>query len=110
MKAALKNYRQAPRKVRLVARAIFGKNVRDAVAMLKVMPKRAGLPLSKLLESAVANAPTSARKDALFVKEIVVDKGIILKRHRAGSRGTGFSIHKHTSHVSVTLGERTAQS
>lgn len=107
MYASLKNYRQAPRKVRLVARAISGKNVRDAVVMLKIMPKRAGLPLAKLLESAVANVPVSARKDTLFVKEISVDKGVTLKRSRAGSRGSGFPIHKHTSHVRVALAERT---
>ena len=56
MKAFLKNYRQSPRKVRLVAGLIKGKSVAQAIAELDFLAKRAGLPIKKLLLSAVANA------------------------------------------------------
>ena len=56
MKAFLKNYRQSPRKVRLVASLVKGKSVAEGIAQLDFLAKRAGLPIKKLLLSAVANA------------------------------------------------------
>ncbi|MBI5139105.1 50S ribosomal protein L22, partial [Candidatus Nomurabacteria bacterium] len=56
MKAFLKNYRQSPRKVRKVADLLKGKNVEKALAELDFLAKRAGAPIKKLLEGAVANA------------------------------------------------------
>jgi len=58
MKAFLKNYRQSPRKVRLVANLVKGKNVDKAIIELDFLPKRAGIPIKKLLLSAIANAKT----------------------------------------------------
>ena len=63
MKAVLKNYRQAPRKVRLVADSIKGKSVVQAQTELDYLVKRASLPMKKLLESAVANAVALEHKD-----------------------------------------------
>jgi large subunit ribosomal protein L22 len=59
--AQLSNYRQAPRKVRLVADLIRGKNAEHALALLATLPKRASDPMAKLLKSAISNAKTDAR-------------------------------------------------
>lgn len=106
--AELKNYRQAPRKVRLVVDAVRGKNVDNAITTLTFIPKRASLAVKKLIESAIANATHNfdLKKENLFVKEITVDQGPIIKRWRARARGRAASIHKHTSHIKVVLAER----
>jgi len=108
MKAFLKNYRQSPRKVRLVADLVKGKSVDQAVVALDFLAKRTGLPIKKLIESAVANAKQiGAERENLFVKEIRVDKGIVMKRIMPRAMGRGARINKRTSHVNVLLAERT---
>jgi len=110
MKASLKNYRQSPRKVRLVAGLIRGKNVSEAIAELDFLAKRAGAPLRKLLMSAVANAKNMGMDEAnLFIKELRVDKGITMKRMMPAAMGTGHRINKRTSHLIILLGERVAK-
>ncbi|MFA6586047.1 MAG: 50S ribosomal protein L22 [Candidatus Paceibacterota bacterium] len=107
MKAYLKNYRQAPRKVRLVAGLIKGKKVEEAIPMLDFLAKRAGFPIKKLLLSAVANASQmGVAKENLFIKELRVDKGIVMKRMMPAAMGTGHRINKRTSHITLVLGER----
>ena len=102
--ASLSNYRQAPRKVRLVASLLRGKTVEAALNMLMVTTKRASDPLAKLLESAVANAKDRGiSTENLFVKEIRVNQGLVMKRMMPGARGTGFPIRKKTSHVHIIL-------
>jgi large subunit ribosomal protein L22 len=105
MKAFLSNYRQAPRKVRLVANAIKGKTVGQAELELRFMVKRAALPLEKLLASAVANAVNQSglNKDDLIIKEIRVDKGIVLKRSMPRAFGRASAINKRSSHVTIVL-------
>lgn len=105
MKAYLKNYRQAPRKVRLVADSVRGVNVATAIQNLTFMPKKAATPIKKLLESAAANAKVNENLNTedLRVKEILVDKGFTFKRFRARARGRAAPIRKETSHVRVTL-------
>ncbi|MCK9345361.1 MAG: 50S ribosomal protein L22 [Candidatus Pacebacteria bacterium] len=105
MKAILRSYRQAPRKVRLVANLIKGKTVPRALVELDVLPKRASGPMKKLLMSAVANAKENDGLDLvdLFVKEVRVDQGMILKRSMPKSHGTAHPIHKHTSHIMIEL-------
>ncbi|MEX0933923.1 MAG: 50S ribosomal protein L22 [Candidatus Paceibacterota bacterium] len=111
MKALLKNHRQSPRKVRLIADLIRGKKVPEALALLGFVPKRAALPVKKLLLSAVANAKNKEGKKEsdLIVKEIRVDEGPTLKRIRARARGSAHPIRKRTSHISVALGEKEPQ-
>jgi len=105
MKAFLKNYRQSPRKVRLVADFVRGKKVENALLDLQFMPKRASSAISKLIASAKANAVNNFKvTDSLFIKEITVDDGPTLKRHRPVSRGRAHGINKRTSHVNVVLG------
>lgn len=102
--AKLKNYRQSPRKVRIVADLVRGKKVTDAVNSLRFLAKRAGTPIEKLISSAVANAKNIGvdEKD-LFIKEIRVDKGLTMKRWMPRARGRASAIHKRSSHVLVVL-------
>lgn len=108
MKSFLKNYRQSPRKVRLVADAVRGKNVGIALRDLEFITKRATDPLAKLIKSAIANAKNNnnATEENLFVKEIQVNKGIVMKRIMPRAWGSASRINKRTSHVSVTLEEK----
>jgi len=108
MKAILKQYRQSPRKVRLLAGVIRGKSVEKALAELRFVPKRASGVIEKLIKSAISNAETNHGKikGDLFIKEIRVDEGVTLKRMRPRSRGRGSRINKRTSHIILELGER----
>jgi large subunit ribosomal protein L22 len=107
MKAILKNYRQSPRKVRLIADVIRGKQVTEAIAMLKFVDKRASGPFAKVVESALANAIQAGKQPAsLFVKKVSVDKGTIIKRFMPRARGSASRINKRNSHISVELGEK----
>ena len=103
--AKLNNYRQSPRKVRLVANLVKGKKVDDALDILNFAGKRASLPLKRLIESAISNAKNNFNldKESLFVKEFRVDGGAILYRRMPRARGTAYPIRKRTSHVSVLL-------
>jgi large subunit ribosomal protein L22 len=110
MKAFLKNYRQSPRKVRLVAGLIRGKSVAEAIAELDFLAKRAGLPIKKLLLSAVSNAKQMGiEMDNLFIKELRVDKGITMKRMMPAAMGTGHRINKRTSHLNILLAEKVSR-
>jgi large subunit ribosomal protein L22 len=103
--ASLSNHRISPRKVRVVANMIRGKSVANAHSILSGALKKAKGPLHDLLDSAVANAKNNFQLDSaqLFVKEIRVDQGVTMKRHRPVSRGSAHPIKKRTSHVSIVL-------
>jgi large subunit ribosomal protein L22 len=112
MKAFLKNYRQAPRKVRLIANHLRGKNVAVALADLSFMPQKASKPLHKLLSSAVANARqqvSGIREDELIIKTITVDKGITYVRFMPRAFGRAAPIHKECAHVYIELAPKTAK-
>lgn len=110
MKAFLKNYRQAPRKVRLVGDLIKGKKVEVAALELKHLAKRAALPMEKLLASAVANAKVAgADVENLIVKNVEVNQGIVMKRMMPRAFGRGAPIMKKTSQVMITLEEKGAK-
>ena len=105
--AQLNNYRQSPRKVRLVADAIRGKSIKEAKVRLDFITKRATGPLHKLLNSAIANAKSlGADAENLWVKAIAVNGGKILYRRRPVSHGSAHAIRKRTSHITVVLQER----
>ncbi|OGZ04030.1 MAG: 50S ribosomal protein L22 [Candidatus Lloydbacteria bacterium RIFCSPHIGHO2_01_FULL_41_20] len=108
MKASLYNYRQSPRKVRLVASLIKGKSVDDALSSLRILVKKAGSPIEKLIRSSVANAEKNFGLDSknLIVKNIRVDKGVTLKRSMPRARGSAFPINKRASNVTVILAEK----
>ncbi|MEY4440837.1 MAG: hypothetical protein RLY49_463 [Candidatus Parcubacteria bacterium] len=104
--AFLKNYKQSPRKVRLVADTVRGKKIKDAQVVLDFMPKRAALPIKKLLDSAIANAKANGESlETLVVKEISVQKGIVAHRWMPKWRGMAHAIKKRSSHVKIVLGE-----
>jgi large subunit ribosomal protein L22 len=108
--AKLNDYRQSPRKVRLVADALRGKNVKEAKIKLGFITKRATGPLHKLLDSAVANGKNlGANVETLWVKSITVDGGRILKRRRPVSHGSAHPINKRTSHIKIVLEEKDKQ-
>ncbi len=108
VKASLTNYRQSPRKVRLVASLIQGKTVPAALNTLMVTTKRASDPMIKLLNSALANAKDRGiSTEGLYVKECTVNQGLTIKRFMPGARGTGFPILKKTSHVMIVLDVKT---
>ena len=103
--ATLKNYRQSARKVRAVVDEVRGKSANEAIAKLSFIPNRASLPVKKLIESAVANAKHNHNMDpdSLFIKTIVVNEGLTMKRWVPKARGTAHPIRKRTSQVVVTL-------
>ncbi|MEK7662128.1 MAG: 50S ribosomal protein L22 [Patescibacteria group bacterium] len=108
MKALLKNYRQSPRKVRLVADLVKGKSVDDALSALRFLVKRAGTPLEKLIRSGAANAEKNSGMDRknLIIKSLRVDTGVTLKRSMPRARGSAFPIKKRSSNVMLELSER----
>lgn len=103
--ASLRNTRIAPRKVRLVADMIRGKNIAQAQAILTTVAKKAKHPLGVLLDSAIANAKNNFQieKGILMVKEIRIDQGQVLKRSIPMARGSAFPIKKRTSHILLVL-------
>lgn len=109
--ASLKNYRISPRKVRVVADMIRGKNVILAKSILLNAAKKAKHPLHDLLDSAIANALNNHKLESenLFVKEIRVDQGVVMKRSMPVSRGSAHPIKKRTSHVLISLEVREAK-
>jgi len=103
--AKLNYLRIAPRKTRSVADLIRGLSVNDAEAQLMVQRRRPAKALVKLLRSAVANAKNNKfNVDHLFVKEIRVDGGPMLKRYLPRARGSASPIQKKMSHVTLILG------
>lgn len=107
--ATLSSYRQSPRKVRLVADLVKGKLVTIALLELHHRAKRAAPVFEKLIRSAIANAKVLGMNEkALVVKDIRVDKGSVLKRSMPRAHGRAFPIHKHTSHIFISLSDGVA--
>jgi large subunit ribosomal protein L22 len=105
MKAVLKNYRQSPRKVRLLADLVRGKKVTEALTILKFVDKRAALPFTKVIESAVANAKSTGNAiETLKIKHVTVDKAATIKRFMPRARGSASRINRRNSHITVLLG------
>ena len=108
-KASLRYLRITPRKVRVVADLIRGKNVNAALAQLAYVEKRAAEPLAKLLRSAVANADQATKGqldvDQLYVQELQVGQGPSLRRFMPRAMGRAFKVLKKTSHISIVIGD-----
>lgn len=103
--ASLKNYKQSPRKVRLLADLVRGKETTEAITLLRFSQKRASLSLGKLIESALANVRNAGAeaKDLFRIVNMTVDKGVVMKRSMPRARGRAFPIKKRTSHVTVLI-------
>lgn len=106
----LNKLRIAPRKVRLVIALIKGSPVKEAEIQLKFQSKRAALPILKLLKSGIASVINNFNlsPDNLYVANIFVDEGQILKRFRPRAFGRAGAIHKKTSHITLVLEEMAA--
>jgi len=109
--AKLNDYRQSPRKVRLVAGLIRGKKAEAAIDLLTVTVKRASDPMIALLKSAIANAKNnfSLNAEDLFVKSLTVDNGAILYRRMPRARGVAYPIRKRVSKITLVLGVKEAE-
>ncbi len=107
-RASLKHARISARKVKIVIDLIRGKDVKEALAILKFTPKAASPLVEKLLKSAIANAENNHNMDAdkLYVAEIYANQGTTMKRIRAATQGRANRIRKRTSHIEVVLKER----
>jgi len=108
--AKLNNCPTSPRKMRLVADIIRGKKVEDALNILKFSSKEAARRLDKLVLSAIANwqaknEDSDVADAGLFIKEIRVDGGAMLKRLRPAPQGRAHRIRKRSNHVTVVLGQ-----
>jgi large subunit ribosomal protein L22 len=106
--ARLRHLRITPRKVRLIADLVRGMDVQEAVEILRFTPKRAALPLAKLIKSAAVSAENEHNMDpgTLYVKAITVDGGPTLKRFIPRSMGRANSRLKRSSHITVILSEK----
>jgi len=107
-KAHVRNIRIPARKVRLVLDLIRGKQVGDAIAILRHTPRSASPVLEKLLNSAVANAEHNYQLDVnkLVVSEAFANEGPTMKRFQPRSQGRAFSIFKRTSHITLVVSEK----
>ncbi len=105
VRAKARYVRSAPRKARLVMDHIRGKRVDDARAILRHTPRAAATDISKLLESAIANAENNFELDPddLKIDRAFVDEGPTIKRFRPRALGRATPIHKRTSHMTITL-------
>jgi large subunit ribosomal protein L22 len=106
--AHVKHIRISSRKVKIVIDLIRGKKVDDALAILMFTPKSASPVVTKLLNSAIANAVNNKDMDRsmLYVAEVYANPGPTLKRFVARSRGSASPILKRTSHISVILDQK----
>lgn len=106
--AKLNNVPTSPRKMRLVADSIRGKKVDQALNILKFSPKHASQPMEKLVLSAIANWEVkneegSVEEADLFIKEIFVDSGRMLKRLQTAPQGRAYRIRKRSNHVTIVV-------
>lgn len=103
--ATTKYVRISPFKARHVSRLIQGKSVREALAIVELVPRRAAGLIGKTLRSAIANAEhnNQANIDQLMVKEAVIGEGPTIKRFRPKARGSAGRINKRTSHIRIVV-------
>ena len=104
-KATLKFARISARKVKIVADLIRGKDVDEALAIVKFTPKASSEVIEKLLKSAIANAENNheMKHENLYVAEIYANQGPTLKRIRPAAKGSAVRIRKRTSHITIVL-------
>ncbi len=108
--AKINNLALSAQKVRLVIDMVRGKNANEALEILRFINKRAALPVTKLVASAVANAEENfgVSRDDLYVAKITADEAPTRKWRRFGARGRFKPVLRRTSHVTVVLRERGA--
>ena len=107
-RAELKYARISARKVKIVADLVRGKNVDEALAIMKFTPKASTEILEKLLKSAIANAENNngMSVENLYVEECYANKGPTMKRIRPRAQGRAYRIEKRMSHITIVLNEK----
>ena len=105
VRASARFVRVSPRKARLVADQVRGIHIDDARSLLQFSPRSVAGEISKVIESAAANAEANHDLigDEMIVREIRVDEGPTIKRFRPRAMGRATPINKRTSHISVAL-------
>jgi large subunit ribosomal protein L22 len=109
--AVLRNVPTSPRKMRLVTDLIRGQEVNRALDILKFSKQEASRRVEKLLLSAIANWQAKnegvrLEESDLYVKEVQVDGGRILRRIQPAPQGRAYRIRKRSNHVTLVLGSR----
>jgi large subunit ribosomal protein L22 len=105
VRAVARGVDQTPRKVSLVASLVRNRTVADALVILEHVPKRAALPVKKVIESARANATNNHGLDGktLTITTLSVTTGPRLRRYKPASRGRALPFEKKTSHILVEV-------
>ena len=105
VKALAKGVRISPRKVGVVAALVRGRTVAEALTILEHTPRRAAMPVSKVIASAKANAEYNHdyKADTLKITEISVTPGARLKRYRPAAHGRALPYQKRTAHIRVVV-------
>ncbi|MFA6626931.1 MAG: 50S ribosomal protein L22 [Bacilli bacterium] len=108
VKAVAKTVRITARKVRLVVDLIRGKEVGEAISILRLTPKRASAIVEKVVKSAIANAVNNHKLDQnkLFIKKAFADESVTMKRYLPRAKGSANSLLKRTSHITIVLDEK----
>ncbi|TMC09884.1 MAG: 50S ribosomal protein L22 [Chloroflexi bacterium] len=108
VQAVAKFVKRTPRKARLVADAVKGMKVGEALAFLEFSPKHAALDLAKVIKSAAANAEHNfnLNRDDLVLKQLLVDEGPTMKRGRPVSRGMQHGYFRRTCHITAVVEDR----
>lgn len=107
-KAVAKYVRMSPIKLKPVADLVRGKDLNEALTILKFTPGKGSVLIEKVVQSAAANAENNhdMNVDKLYVSEVYANQGPTMKRWRAGAQGRAKMILKRSSHIGVTLRER----
>jgi large subunit ribosomal protein L22 len=110
IQALTRNARMSPKKVREVARLLQGRPVPEALDYIALIPRKSARLLAKTLKSAVANAENNHNltADKLFVHRALIENGPVLKRFKAGARGTAKPRVKRMSHLRIILSDSQA--
>ncbi|MGB9735229.1 MAG: 50S ribosomal protein L22 [bacterium] len=108
IKSSLRFLRLAPRKAKLVADLVRGKDVNTALGLLKFVNKSASTHIAKLIRSAVANAEAKGTVDVdnLYIKFIAVSTGPTMKRIRPAPMGRALRVRKRICHIDLILDEK----
>ena len=107
VQALTRNARMSPKKVREVAREIQGLPVSEALELVTLIPRKSARLIAKTLKSAIANAENNNNlsADNLIVFRAVIENGPVLKRFKAGAKGTAMPRRKKMSHIRIVLTE-----
>ncbi|MCY7418320.1 MAG: 50S ribosomal protein L22 [Chloroflexi bacterium] len=108
--ATAKYIGRSTRKTRLVTRAIVGRKVEDAAALLRFMPQGSAKDVAKVLKSATANAENNhdLSADDLVIVAAIADEGPTIKRFRPRAQGRAFPIHKPMTHITIVVESKEA--